>query len=106
MYDNRSAVFASDFPTATFLRGNGILRARLVRDTTYAIGDDLRYALRHWIEGGITINSFSAQGTPLDVDWPKGGLLGELIERFRLMLTLRRNRHGGYGRLVRDSGGG
>ena len=106
MFDNRSAVFAADFPSTNFLRRQGITRALLIHDPATPIGDDLRHALRHWVADGMPVDTVNSAGEPFDVAWPKGGFWGEIAERFRALFTLRRNPQGGFGRFVSEASGG
>jgi hypothetical protein len=106
MFDNRSAVFASDFPSAEFLRGQGIHLVRLVHDAATAVGDDLRYALRHWPAGGMVVDTVTPCGEPLPWRWPSDGVFGEICERLKAMFSLRRHPTGGFGRLVPEASGG
>jgi hypothetical protein len=106
MFDNRSVVFPADFPSATFLRNENIRRAGVVHDPALPVGDDLRYALRHWIAEGIRIDAVTPTGEPFDIAWPSDGIIGEIMERMRALFTLRRNPTGGFGRFVPEASGG
>lgn len=106
IFDNRSVVFASDFPSATVLRTQGCERALIVHDATLPVGDDLRYALRHWRAGGIGLETITDEGQPLAVRWPARGFWGELSQRCFALFSLRRNRLGGFGAFVPETSGG
>lgn len=106
MFDNRSVVFPSDFPSGTFLRAQGIRAVRIVHDPSTAIGEDLRYALRHWPKENVAVEAVTPTGEAFPFTWPRAGILGEILTRFNAMLTLRRNPTGGFGRLVPEASGG
>jgi hypothetical protein len=105
-FDNRSIVFASDFPSPNFLRLHDIRRVLLVHPTTKPVGDDLRHALRHWKAAGLPIESVNQDGVPVAVRWPGNGFWGELGLRLFAVFRLRRNATGGFGALIADSSGG
>ena len=105
-FDNRSAVFASDFPSAGFLRDRGIHRCVVVRDPAIAPGDDLGFALLPWRKAGMTIEVVTAAGAAIGFSWPAAGFWGCLSHRARLALSLHPNARGGYGRFVPESSGG
>jgi hypothetical protein len=106
MFDNRSVVFGADFPSATFLRQRNILGAHVVHDPALPFGEDLRYALRHWHADGIAVACATPGGEPLEIEWPSDGWFGELFERARAFLTLRRNPRGGFGGFGPEVSGG
>jgi hypothetical protein len=106
VFDNRSVVFASDFPSANFLRAQNASRALLVHDPTLPIGRDLLHALRSWQVDGISVTASALDGSALTLQWPRGGVLGEWLERAKALLTLRRHPGGGFGGFVPESSGG
>ncbi|MEY2879253.1 MAG: hypothetical protein RLZZ15_1633 [Verrucomicrobiota bacterium] len=105
-FDNRAVVFAADFPSAGFLRGQSIRGAALIHDTAVEVGEDLRHALRHWPADGISIAAMTPDGAPREITWPRGGFWGELRQRWRALVSLRRNARGGFGDFVPEASGG
>lgn len=105
-FDNRSVVFAADFPSAAFLRGQQIERVLVVHGGTAPIGDDLRHALRHWNAPGLRLDAVSADGASLAARWPGNGFFSELSVRFFAAVQLRRGLRGGFGGFVPEASGG
>jgi hypothetical protein len=54
-FDNRSISFASDFPSADYLRSAGLTRAVLVQRVTSAVHSDLSQTLWQWHQGGLRV---------------------------------------------------
>lgn len=106
MFDNRSVVFASDFPSATFLRDHGIGRALVVHGPERPVGNDLRYALRDWRSGGLPLDVVTPMGATIQVRWPRHGFFGELATRVFAAFRLRRNSYGGFGGFVPEASAG
>ncbi len=105
MFDNRSVVFASDFPSAAMLKAQGISRVLVVRDATVPVGRDLAHALAPWQKAGMEISLMAADGSPMTQPWPRTGWLAEL--GFRLTSwVMPRNSQGGFGAFVPESSGG
>ncbi len=105
-FDNRSALFASDFPSAELLGARGITRCVIVRNPLIPISPDLGYALLPWKKAGLRIECRSTDGRALDFVWPPMGFWSQLAHRLGLWLSLRPNIYGGYGRFVPESSGG
>lgn len=105
-FDNRSALFPSDFPSGGKLLENGIKSCAVIRDQATPLGDDLRYALLPWKKAGIEVTVLSLTGESADFPWPPTFPLVRLWHRLALTVTLRRNLQGGYGRFVQESSGG
>ena len=105
-FDNRSALFTSDFPSAETLRKHGISRVRIIRDGTIPATPDLGHALKQWREGKLHLEVLTHTGTPAEITWPARGMLGKIYYRVKLFLSLRPNEQGGYGRFVPESSGG
>jgi len=111
-FDNRWMVFPQDFPSASFLKEQGITSVVLVVErTTDHPQRDLAHVLRRWQEGGLSIQLKSI----IDHEPPQP-ITVHLPSRFRIlwyralaMLDFRRNSAGGFGSIVPDpssSGGG
>lgn len=105
-FDNRSVVFASDFPSPAFLFQHGIKRAVVIHPESKPVGNDLRHALRHWKAAGLELRVVTPTGVPLDVRWPGNGFLGELALRLFCLFRLRRGVQGGFGAFVPEVSGG
>src|SRR6476469_1504853 len=56
LFDNRSVVFMTDFPSATFLSTQGIQGVIVVRDHDLKSHSDLAYVLRTWQAAGIRLS--------------------------------------------------
>lgn len=105
-FDNRSALFPSDFPSGEKLLELGVKSCVVVRDTENPIGDDLRYALLPWRKAGIAVTVSSLSGECTDFPWPPSGMLARLWNRLLIAVAFRRNSNDGYGRFVPESSGG
>ena len=105
-FDNRSAVFAADFPSAAKLTEAGIRQILIVHDSVLGFAPDLAFALDPWRQGGLEVTAIDQNGQKLEVDWPPASLIGHLWLRLKLLLILRSNPRGGYGRFVSESSGG
>jgi hypothetical protein len=105
-FDNRSVIFASDLPSARFLRGQGITSALLVHDATMLIGNDLLHALLPWKSAGVPVRAIGFDGAPIEFSWPRHGFWGAVAMRAFALFRLRRNAQGGYGAFVPESSGG
>lgn len=109
-FDNRWLVFPQDFPSAHFLKAQGIERVLIVRNTPDEIGHDLRQVLVEWRRAGLMLQTFSLtrDATPVEYtprthwSWRPLALLGMIA------LGLRANSAGGFGSKVPVSseGGG
>jgi hypothetical protein len=106
LFDNRSAVFASDFPSAAVLRRQGITQVAVVRDAAIPTGPDLPHALDHWRRAGIEVSVRAHDGTPVEFRWPRVGFLGALLNSLAMAIRLRPNERGGFGRYIAESSGG
>lgn len=105
-FDNRSAVFASDLPSARLLREHGITRCVVVRDPSKLITEDLGYALLPWRKAGIAFEFLTASGTPLDFSWPPSGFWSRMLYRAELLFRLKPGAQGGFGRFIPEASGG
>ncbi len=105
MFDNRSVVFASDFPSAGMLAKHGITEVLVVRDASDPVGRDLVHALAPWLKAGIEIGFVTTAGLPIAESWSSTGFLAETWFRFTTWF-MRRNPQGGFGAFVPESSGG
>ncbi len=102
-FDNRWIVFPQDFPSANFLKSQGISQAMLIQQHAgVKPQDDLVHVLRRWQEGGISLFVYGTDETgdvqPLVVQKPS---------RFRALwytavalAGLHRNSAGGFGSVI------
>lgn len=108
LFDNRSVVFVTDFPSATFLVAQGIQQVILVRQHRQGLERDLTYVLQTWQQAGIALQlmalSERMQLQPLTL--PRIGWLTGLWIRLRAWFGLRRNQVGGFGGFIPESSGG
>jgi hypothetical protein len=105
-FDNRSVVFASDFPSAAFLHQRQITRAIVIHSAGRPVANDLRAALRHWKAAGLALDVITPEGEPVPVAWPGNGFFGELAVRWFAFFKLKRSSQGGFGAFVPESSGG
>jgi len=106
-FDNRSVVFATDFPSAALLSARGIGRAILVRAGPGQPGADLAHGLQPW-QGGIALELkvLTEPGPPVAYKLPKTGWLAGILLRFRSWLGMRRNPAGEFGEFIPAASGG
>ena len=114
-FDNRWVVFPQDFPSAIFLRSQGIERVLLIQHNRAAADDDLSYVLLPWQRNGLAIQTMILNGAtqivPLAPIQARNSLdvSGWLWYRALLFLTIRSRRSnvGGFGAVIpRPSSGG
>jgi hypothetical protein len=105
MFDNRSVIFPSDFPSAAFLQEQGIRTMVLVSET-HQCPFDLATVLREWEAGGLEIKlqPVALPWSPTKLDLPVPSLFKRLSFWLAYRLGLQRNLSGGYGRIRRASG--
>ena len=108
VFDNRSVVFVTDFPSANFLTSQGIRQVILVRQQVQGLERDLAYALRTWEKAGIGLQVVALLDTVelRALQLPKMNWFIGLSVRLCTGLGLRRNRSGGFGDFIPESSGG
>ncbi len=108
LFDNRSVMFVTDFPSANFLLAQGIKQVILVRQQLQALERDLAYALRTWEKAGIELQVVAlleaAQLRSLQL--PRINQLTGLWIRLCTGLRFQRNRLREFGSFVPESSGG
>ena len=114
-FDNRWVVFPQDFPSAIFLRSQGIERVRLIQRNRPTADDDLAQVLLLWQHNGLAVDTMILNGTteivplaPIEFR-PSVGWGGHLWYRAFLFMSTRRRRSnvGGFGAVIpRPSSGG
>src|SRR5271165_5361012 len=99
VFDNRWKTFPQDFPSARFLKDQGIRRVLLVQDIAAQPSEDLAHVLLRWQEEGILIYASSsvAPGSmePIGVNCPSR--FRTLWQRALALIGLRRGAAGGFG---------
>jgi hypothetical protein len=107
-FDNRSVVFATDFPSAARLAAHGITQALLVREGPAGLGADLRYALQTWQQAGVRLNAkwLTAPGGPVPLALPRPRWWFGLWGRLTAALGFRRGAGGEFGGFVPNPSGG
>jgi hypothetical protein len=108
-FDNRWVVFPQDFPSANFLKGQGVTRVVLItKDPVSQPAEDLAHVLVRWQESGIEILSLPlnppAEPTLLQVTKPSG--FRSLFYQFLVLTGLRRSSAGGFGGIVPNPSSG
>lgn len=98
-FDNRWMVFPQDFPSAAFLRKQGVEDVLLVQEVRGQPQEDLAHVLRRWQEAGVRIRG--RDGAVMEVKRPSG--YRAAWYRAMAILGLRRNRAGGFGSFVPQS---
>lgn len=108
-YDNRWLVFPQDFPSARYLRENGVERVTLLSAGARP-ADDLAHVLLRWQEAGLTV-WHADPGDPRSlqaIEVHRPPRYRWVWYRLLAVLGLRRNAAGGFGAVVPQpsSGGG
>jgi hypothetical protein len=107
-FDNRSICFTTDFPSANFLRANGIERVLLVQRSRILPLSDLAHVLRRWQDGGLRLERARMDVTepaqPLEVARPSW--YGMMFQRALAAFGFRRAGGGGFGAWVAAASAG
>ena len=108
LFDNRSVVFATDFPSAHTLMDRGILEAIVVVKEGQSLQDDLDHVLRTWVRDGLSLRlkRLNQAGQPTPLELPRPSVIFGLWIRLASKFGLRRNPQGGYGEFVPEASGG
>jgi len=107
-FDNRSVLFVTDFPSATFLGAQGITQVLLLREGQRHLEGDLAYVLRTWQRAGMRLASLalnqpgSMQPLTIGGSW----LLFHFWHRFTTWFRFRRNPLGGFGGFLPEASSG
>jgi hypothetical protein len=108
-FDNRSVVFATDFPSAALLARHRIRQALLVREQAGSIGEDLSHVLSLWKQGGVNLTQrwLSDPGPPTPLAVPRPRWWAGVWRRVRALLPgSGRNASGDFGVFLSDPAGG
>jgi hypothetical protein len=99
-FDNRWQVMPQDFPSADYLKSQGILSALLIQEGLHTPAEDLTHVLRRWQEAGLLLRTLDlthdGNAIPLLVDRPRGYLNWSN----QILPGLLRNPLGGFGNIV------
>lgn len=101
-FDNRSLLFPQDFPSATFLRAQGIQQVLVLQVDRSPIAEDLAHVLLRWQQAGLTILRcvplLREPPEPCRVKRPPS--FRSAWYRAMAVMGLRRNSAGGFGSVV------
>jgi len=102
VFDNRSVVFVTDFPSAATLSAHGITRAAVTRQQPGPIGADLTYALQVWQQAGVKLESksLSEPGPPEPLVLPRPRWWTGLVRRLKGAFDFHRNAAGEFGGFI------
>jgi hypothetical protein len=108
MFDNRWITIPQDYPSAEFLKGEGIRRVMLVQRGRLEPMEDLAHVLLRWQEKGIEIFAIDLENSEaprkIEVRRPRG--FRASWYRVLARLGLRRSSAGGFGSHVPEPSGG
>jgi hypothetical protein len=108
VFDNRWKTFPQDFPSARFLKEQGISQVLLIQTSASEPSEDLGHVLLRWQEDGIAIHVASASNVgsshPIQIHRPP--LFRTLWYRALALIGLKRAANGGFGAWPHGSGGG
>jgi len=109
-FDNRWIIFPQDFPSANFLRSQGISRVLLIQtDALRPPQEDLTHVLRRWQEAGLLVSVATPEsaGNPQPLTVARPSRFRALWYVALAIAGLRRNSAGGFGSIVpQPSSGG
>ena len=108
LFDNRWVVLPQDFPSATFLKANGVDRVILVHDRDGQPADDLAHVLLRWQEAGLPISATRPGVTPAELRVTRPSRFRAMWYTLLVTAGLRANSAGGFGSLIPEvsHGGG
>lgn len=108
MFDNRSVCFTTDFPSANFMRSQGINRVLLVQRKRFEPQTDLAHVLRRWQDGGLILERMRIESPMLREEFQvsRPHWYGTMFQRVLTALGLRRAPSGGFGAWLQDTSSG
>jgi hypothetical protein len=108
MFDNRSVVFVTDFPSAHTLKAQGIVEATVILREAGRMQRDLEHVLRTWGRDGAFLSLKRLdRAEPIQVlELPRRSTLLGLSIRLASWFGLRRNPEGDFGDYVPEVSGG
>jgi len=108
-FDNRYLIFPQDFPSAAFLKTQGILQVLVLRSEhpPHQL-EDLNHVLLRWRQGGIPIFEVLLEnpGDPQPMNITVPSRFRSLFHRMFALSGLRRNSAGGFGGIIPDASSG
>ena len=107
-FDNPSASFTTDFPSANFFASHGIKRVILVVKGSLEPQPDLAHSLRRWQDAGLILERKEKDSTsPLErFEVERPSWYRAMFQRMLMRMGLRRASAGGFGAWVPESSGG
>jgi hypothetical protein len=106
-FDNRWMVFPQDFPSARFLKNQGIASVLLVQSSGDVPQEDLAHVLLRWQEAGMPISVRSLdQPRERPANIHKPSRYRSFWHRWFAMIGLRPNSTGGFGDFIPSSTSG
>jgi hypothetical protein len=107
-YDNRWIVFPQDFPSAAFLKSQGIRDVVLVLENANGQPqEDLAHVLLRWQQAGLGMHVTDLESdSPQPLQVKKPGKFGWLWYSALAVMGLRRNSAGGFGSMVPHTSSG
>jgi hypothetical protein len=106
LFDNRWMLVPQDFPSANFLKAQGIRRVILAQPILSEPQHDLAHVLLRYKEQGIELVAADEAGLLLPLNVKRPPFFKEAFYRVLARMGLRRNALGGFGSWVPESGGG
>jgi len=97
IYDNRWTIFPQDFPSATFLKNQGINKVLVRQDK---VNDDLLHVLYRYKEKGLEILTCSNSGAQREYLMPIPPRFRQVGYRAQAFLGLTSNSTGGFGKKI------
>ncbi len=106
VFDNRSIVRESDFPSGEALKNAGIRRVVLFRSAE-GLSRDLLSVLLAWQNDGLQIQTqkYGEEWNPVNYTVKRRGALSILLDRLLAWLAFRTNSRGSFGRIIHSAGG-
>jgi hypothetical protein len=109
-FDNRWIVFPQDFPSANFLKSQGIVQALLIQEDPNAQPqEDLAHVLKRWQEAGLPVSIANVESAnhPRALEIQRPSHFRSLWYAALALVGLRRNSAGGFGSVIpQPSSGG
>lgn len=104
-FDNRWMVFPQDFPSASFLKSQGIRRVVVLMPVGRELSDDLVHVLIRFQEDGLEVHAgaFDGARAPSAIERVvvrKPWFYRQLFRRALVMLGFRRSSAGGFGSMI------
>jgi hypothetical protein len=107
VFDNRSVVFRTDFPSAAILRDHGVTAVLLICESARRIAWDLVHVLSRWQKEGIALMRRNLDDDRPPAPWTvRGpGWFGYLWSRLSTIFGLHPAPSGGFGDFIHAASG-